>query len=77
MSEMLRTQSDPDRIRKQIRAGNGGRELHGSYAAGTGSKPPRATGIRRQILADDPAAGDQGSGARRSDASHDAWLTVR
>jgi hypothetical protein len=48
-----------DRIRKHIRADNGGRELHVPYAEGTGRKPPRATVIRRQvlaeILADDPA----------------------
>jgi hypothetical protein len=47
-----------DRIRKHIRADNGGRELHVLYAEGTGRKPPRATEVRRQvlaeILADDP-----------------------
>jgi hypothetical protein len=48
-----------DRIRKLIRAENGGRELHVSYARGTGRAKPRATVIRREILAeilaDDPA----------------------
>ena len=48
-----------DRIRKLIRAENGGRELHVSYAHGTGRALPRATVIRREILAeilaDDPA----------------------
>jgi len=48
-----------DRIRKHIRADNGGLDLHVPYAEGTGRKPPRATLIRRQvlaeILADDPA----------------------
>jgi hypothetical protein len=47
-----------DRIRKLIRAENGGRELHVSYAHGTGRGKPRATVIRREILAeilaDDP-----------------------
>jgi hypothetical protein len=48
-----------DRIRKHIRADSGGRELHVPYADGTGRKPPRATVIRREvlaeILADDPS----------------------
>jgi hypothetical protein len=48
-----------DRIRKHIRADSGGQELHVPYADGTGRKPPRATVIRREvlaeILADDPA----------------------
>ncbi|HET6190623.1 MAG TPA: hypothetical protein VFE59_26935 [Trebonia sp.] len=48
-----------DRIRKHIRTGSDGRELHVPYAEGTGRKPPRATVIRREILAeilaDDPA----------------------
>jgi hypothetical protein len=48
-----------DRIRKHIRADDGGRELHVPYAP-EGRKPPRATVIRRevlaQILAEDPAA---------------------
>ena len=48
-----------DRIRKHIRADSGGQELHVPYAEGTGRKPPRATVIRREvlaeILADDPA----------------------
>jgi hypothetical protein len=48
-----------DRIRKLIRAENSGRELHVSYARGTGRALPRATVIRREILAeilaDDPA----------------------
>ena len=48
-----------DRIRKLIRAENGGRELHVPYARGTGRAKPRATVIRREILAeilaDDPA----------------------
>ena len=47
-----------DRIRKLIRAENGGRELHVPYAHGTGRAKPRATVIRREvlaeILADDP-----------------------
>jgi hypothetical protein len=47
-----------DRIRKLIRAENGGHELHVSYAHGTGRAKPRATVIRREILAeilaDDP-----------------------
>jgi hypothetical protein len=48
-----------DRIRKLIRAENGGRELQVPYARGTGRALPRATVIRRgilaEILADDPA----------------------
>jgi hypothetical protein len=48
-----------DRIRKHIRAENGGRELHVPYAQGTRRALPRATVIRREvlaeILADDPA----------------------
>jgi hypothetical protein len=48
-----------DRIRKHIRAHSGGQELHVPYADGTGRKLPRATVIRRgvlaEILADDPA----------------------
>lgn len=48
-----------DRIRKLIRAENGGCELHVSYAQGTGRAKPRATVIRREVLAeimaDDPA----------------------
>lgn len=48
-----------DRIRKLIRAANGGCELHVSYAQGTGRAKPRATVIRREVLAeimaDDPA----------------------
>jgi hypothetical protein len=48
-----------DRIRKHIRADSGGQELHVPYADGAGRKPPRATVIRREvlaeILADDPA----------------------
>jgi hypothetical protein len=47
-----------DRIRKHIRAENGGRELHVPYARGTGRALPRATVIRRECLAeiliDDP-----------------------
>ena len=47
-----------DRIRKLIRAENGGRDLHVPYAHGTGRAKPRATVIRREILgeilADDP-----------------------
>lgn len=41
-----------DRIRKHIRAENGGRELHVPYAQGTGREPPRATVIRREVLAE-------------------------
>jgi hypothetical protein len=41
-----------DRIRKHIRADSGGRELHVPYADGTGRKPPRATVIRREVLAE-------------------------
>ena len=48
-----------DRICKLIRAENCGRELHVSYAQGTGRAKPRATVIRREVLAeimaDDPA----------------------
>ena len=48
-----------DRIYKLIRAENCGRELHVSYAQGTGRAKPRATVIRREVLAeimaDDPA----------------------
>jgi hypothetical protein len=47
-----------DRIRKHIRAENGGRQLHMPYAHGTGRAQPRATVIRREVLAeilgDDP-----------------------
>ena len=43
-----------DRIRKHIRAENGGRELHAPYAQGTGRALPRATVIRREVLADNP-----------------------
>lgn len=47
-----------DRIRKLIRAENGGRELHVAYAQGRRRTLPRATVIRREILAeilaDDP-----------------------
>lgn len=41
-----------DRIRKLIRAENGGRELHVPYAHGTRRAKPRATVIRREILAE-------------------------
>jgi hypothetical protein len=41
-----------DRIRKHIRAENGGRELHVPYAQGTGRALPRPTVIRREILAE-------------------------
>lgn len=48
-----------DRIRKLIRAANGGSELHVPYGRGTGRALPRATVIRRgilaEIMADDPA----------------------
>jgi len=47
-----------DRIRKLIRSENGARELHVPYAYGTGRAKPRATVVRREILAeilaDDP-----------------------
>ena len=41
-----------DRIRKHIRAENGGRELRVPYAQGTGRALPRATVIRREVLAE-------------------------
>ena len=48
-----------DRIRKLLRADNGGRELRVPYAGGTGRAKPRVTVIRREILAEilahDPA----------------------
>jgi hypothetical protein len=48
-----------DRIRKHVRAGHGGRELHVPYAKGGGRDLPRATIIRREVLAEilagDPA----------------------
>ncbi len=41
-----------DRIRKHIRAENGGRKLHVPYAQGTGRALPRTTVIRREVLAE-------------------------
>ena len=41
-----------DRIRKHIRAENGGRKLHVPYAQGTGWALPRTTVIRREVLAE-------------------------
>ena len=39
-----------DRIRKHIRADNGGLELHVPYSQGTGRALPRGTAIRREVL---------------------------